>query len=145
VTKALTLWQPWASLIAWGEKKIETRCWATRYRGPLLIHAAKRPFKLESFAENRHYVDVFRRREILKPEDLPLGCIVARAELKACIPTSIDYAHAVYEDDPAEYSFGDFSEGRYAWVLENVMALPEPIPARGGQGLWTYIPKPQPE
>lgn len=39
---ALTLWQPWASLVAWEEKRIETRSWSTSYRGPLVIHAAKR-------------------------------------------------------------------------------------------------------
>jgi hypothetical protein len=30
--KCITLWQPWASLILWGEKKIETRSWATQHR-----------------------------------------------------------------------------------------------------------------
>ena len=38
--KALTLWQPWASLVALGHKRIETRCWSTKYRGDLAIHAA---------------------------------------------------------------------------------------------------------
>ncbi len=40
--KALSLWQPWASLIALGVKTIETRSWATNYRGPLAIHAGLR-------------------------------------------------------------------------------------------------------
>ena len=39
--KAISLWQPWASLIALGGKKIETRSWPTKYRGPLAIHASK--------------------------------------------------------------------------------------------------------
>jgi hypothetical protein len=39
--KALTLWQPWASLVAFGEKRVETRCWTTKYRGDIAIHAAK--------------------------------------------------------------------------------------------------------
>lgn len=38
--KALTLRQPWASLVAVGAKRIETRSWLTKYRGPLAIHAA---------------------------------------------------------------------------------------------------------
>ena len=38
--KALTIWQPWASLIARGVKQYETRSWATKYRGPIAIHAA---------------------------------------------------------------------------------------------------------
>lgn len=37
--KALTLHQPWASLVALGVKTIETRSWGTSYRGPLAIHA----------------------------------------------------------------------------------------------------------
>jgi len=45
--KALSLWQPWASAIALGSKRIETRGWATSYRGPLAIHAAKRCVKGE--------------------------------------------------------------------------------------------------
>ena len=39
--KALTLYQPWATLVAIGAKKIETRSWSTPYRGPLAIHAGK--------------------------------------------------------------------------------------------------------
>lgn len=38
--KALTIWQPWASLLVSGQKKYETRSWATAYRGPIAIHAA---------------------------------------------------------------------------------------------------------
>jgi activating signal cointegrator 1 len=39
--KAITLTQPWATLVAIGAKRIETRSWPTNYRGPLAIHAAK--------------------------------------------------------------------------------------------------------
>jgi ASCH domain len=41
--KALSVRQPWASLIASGKKTIEVRSWRTHYRGPLLICAAKQP------------------------------------------------------------------------------------------------------
>ena len=41
--KALSIKQPWASMIERGEKTIETRTWATKYRGPLLIVASKEP------------------------------------------------------------------------------------------------------
>lgn len=40
--KAITLWQPWATAMAMGVKRIETRSWFTRHRGDLLICAAKR-------------------------------------------------------------------------------------------------------
>jgi len=38
--KTLTLSQRWATLVALGAKRIETRSWRTSYRGPLAIHAA---------------------------------------------------------------------------------------------------------
>lgn len=41
--KALTLWQPWATLVAMEVKKIETRCWSTKYRGEIAIHSAVKP------------------------------------------------------------------------------------------------------
>ena len=39
--KAISLWQPWANLIAVGAKKYETRSWKTNYRGALLICASR--------------------------------------------------------------------------------------------------------
>ena len=41
--KALSIKQPWASMIAQGDKTIETRSWGTEYRGELLIVSAKSP------------------------------------------------------------------------------------------------------
>jgi len=41
--KAISLWQPWASMIASGKKTIETRSWPTSYRGDLLICSTKKP------------------------------------------------------------------------------------------------------
>jgi hypothetical protein len=42
--KAITLWQPWATLLAVGCKHMETRSWPTKYRGEILIHASKKPY-----------------------------------------------------------------------------------------------------
>lgn len=39
--KAISLLQPWASLVVMGVKKIETRSWSTPYRGTILIHASQ--------------------------------------------------------------------------------------------------------
>ena len=41
--KAISLQQPWASMIARGEKTVETRRWSTSYRGELLIASTKKP------------------------------------------------------------------------------------------------------
>ena len=43
--KAITIWQPWAEFIAAGVKHNETRSWATKYRGPIAIHAAVKPIR----------------------------------------------------------------------------------------------------
>lgn len=39
--KAISLTQPWATLVHLGAKRVETRSWYTSYRGQLVIHAAK--------------------------------------------------------------------------------------------------------
>jgi hypothetical protein len=68
--KAITVRQPWAELIASGAKRVENRTWRTRYRGPLLIHAAK-----------------------------PTGAIVATADLIDCVPIQ-DAQHLDFAEGP---------------------------------------------
>jgi GNAT superfamily N-acetyltransferase len=148
--KALTLTQPYATLVALGAKRIETRSWATPYRGPLAIHAghnlapvgglcglqrlcAQEPFRSTLFAGG--YADA---------RQLPRGAIVAVAELVACCAITndglVDPAGASLRPlpDEAERSFGDYRSGRYAWLLANVCLLDLPAPARGRLGLWTW-------
>jgi activating signal cointegrator 1 len=124
--KALSLTQPWAILIAEGTKTIETRSWPTRYRGPLLIHAAKGfPRDARDFAEE---ID-------MRPADLPLGALIAVAYLTECIRTDDLDLRAI---SGTEKVFGDFSPGRWAWFLDKsrLRVFPEPLPWRGAQGLW---------
>lgn len=153
--KVLTLTQPWATLVAIGAKKIETRSWSTRYRGPLLIHAAKglgpvggmeglrdlclrEPFfsALKAGGINLDRVDV---------DALPRGEIVARCELCYCALTDTlqgqpwcAYGSQIWHMTNHERTFGDYTSGRYAWLLDNVQALSEPIPAKGQLGLWEF-------
>lgn len=72
--KALTIKQPWASLIAAGIKDVENRSWPTLYRGPLLIHAGM-GVDLEALDEWWNAV----------PQPVPQGRVVARVELVACV------------------------------------------------------------
>ncbi len=143
--KAITLWQPWASLIASGAKKIETRSWATNYRGALAIHAAKTDNE-----ELRAMISMWHIQTGLAPlkgqknilpeltwsgiqwDDLPKGCVIAICKLVDCIPTD----NMTQKQIEIERHFGDFSPGRFAWILEDVQLLPEPIPVNGKQGLW---------
>lgn len=121
---AITLHQPWASLIAAGLKQYETRSWYTDYRGLIAIHAAKKLDDDES---------LISLLEVNKSE-VPLGAIVAVAELTDCIQMTEEF---IIKQSSIEQYLGLWEVGRYAWKLENVRAI-EPIPATGKQGLWKW-------
>jgi hypothetical protein len=129
--KAISLWQPWASAIAVGAKKIETRSWWTSYRGPLAIHAAKlQNDELRDFWTWK-VCDPLREAGYARFELLPFGAIVATCHLTECLrSTDIDGLTRQERD------FGDFAPGRYGWVLRDVVALKTPIPFRGAQGFF---------
>jgi hypothetical protein len=136
--KALTLTQPWASLVALGQKSIETRSWFTSYRGELLIHAAK---GFPKWAQDFCYEDPFRGFLPPTAQELPLGVILCKVELLACVRTN--QLHKLGEaglakPDVIELAFGDYSEGRYAWALRLIETFNKPIPAKGSLGLWEF-------
>jgi hypothetical protein len=118
--KALTVCQPYAELIARGEKVIENRTWPTSYRGPLLIHAGQSRawLDLNDHPKANYGIDI---------TTIPFGAAVALVDLVDCRrvadlpPSLIDHEHA---------------HGPWCWVLANVRRLPEPVPMRGAQGLW---------
>jgi len=126
--KALTLSQPWASLVALGLKRIETRSWKTRYRGRLAIHAAK------GFpAQARRFADEERFRGRL-PEYLPLGAFLCTVNLIDCQPTELIAPGLV----GLEHLYGDYTPGRWAWLFkpDSLCVLAVPVPAKGALGLW---------
>jgi hypothetical protein len=138
--KGLSLWQPWATLIALGHKRVETRHWPTRYRGPIAIHAAKRKMTDEEI-EYVYELSLLFGLSLPDPLDLtpawPLGYIVATASLTDCKPMTAELIDAQSE---LEYQVGNWERGRYAWFLEDIKPVPQPIPARGAQGLWEWTP-----
>jgi hypothetical protein len=71
-------------------------------------------------------------------KQMPLGCVLATCELVDCLPTVEVFEDYPDLDTPPEREFGDYSAGRYAWVLKNVRPLPEPVPAKGALGLWEW-------
>lgn len=125
--KAISLWQPWASAVAVGSKRIETRGWSTNHRGPLLIHAAKRRYDKHAsdFAMYEHAVGRL-------PARVPFGALVAICDLTDVQPAQ-DLNLTI---SAIERAYGDYSWGRFGWILENVRALPEPIGFTGRQGLF---------
>lgn len=134
--KAITVWQPWAGSLAAGIKENETRSWATRYRGHIAIHSSVKSIPRASdrvWEAIRHQLKV---PEIhTGPAVFPRGCILATAELVDCIRITPEYITTL---TPDELALGDYTPGRYAWKLANVQKLPEPIPAKGRQGLWNW-------
>lgn len=119
--RALSLHQPWASLIADGIKKIETRDWPARFRGPLAIHAAKGNLD-KDFAFRCGYGIDGRR--------CPLGAVVCIVELIDCV----QFPHPSAPPDP----YGDFYEGRYGFILKLVKKFDPPIPAKGNRLIWYW-------
>lgn len=140
--RALSLWQPWASAVALGWKKIETRHWATAYRGPLAIHAAKRWTR-----EEREEWEIACEIYGLPDEPPPLGAIVAIAVLSD-IRRSEDLQASI---SPEEREWGNYGPRRFGWILTDIVKLLEPVPFRGAQGLFDvpnevfgpgYVPPP---
>ncbi len=144
--KGLSLTQPWATLVAIGAKQIETRSWATSYRGPLAIHAGKGlgpvggKLGLEKLCNRVPFRSVladhlprWHGTNWLQPS-LPQGAVIATAELYDIRPT-VDLADAISQQ---ELAFGDYGAGRYGWLLRNVQMLPAPVECRGALGLWEW-------
>lgn len=136
--KLVSLWEPWATLMAIGAKRIETRSWSTRYRGWLAIHASKGGLGKIHLARTLEEPEF---SEALKGELLSPGCIVAVLRLVDCCPMEdLGCLPGVFSDYPEldtrqERAFGDFHEGRWAWVTEGLFRLPHPLPYRAKQGL----------
>lgn len=125
--KVLSIKEPYATLIKDGVKIYETRSWKTNYRGEIYIHASLTQSKSETYETAIKY---------LKSEPNP-GYILCLCKLVDCIPMTkefIDYINR--ETKEAEY--GRYSEDRYAWKLELIEVLNEPIKAKGKLGIWNY-------
>ena len=146
--RAISLWQPWATAAALGSKRIETRHWATAYRGPLLIHAAKRCNKTEmrAYGEQSAWLNALRLNTDCGPlwEALPLGAVVAVCNLVDCKPTESFTAAELDaprqrdgDKDPyTERMMGNFEPQRFGWVLDDMHPLNVPVPYKGGQSFF---------
>lgn len=113
--KALTLWQPWASLIIWGPKRIENRTWAPPQFvlfKRIAIHAGK---KLE-----KHILEELGHRILPGGLPVPAGAILGTAFVQGSVTKSDD----------------EFFAGPIGWVLSDIERFKVPVPCPGAQGLW---------
>lgn len=135
--RAISLWQPWASLWLSPRKIHETRHWPTKHRGPLVVHAAQRfekdhPPELAAILRAEFGADWYKT--------LTTGAILGTVNLLNCIPTN-DIAPSRYDhwaqcgDDRA---CGDFTDGRFGWQRgPDFKVFAKPVPFRGLQGIFT--------
>lgn len=128
--KVVSIKEPWASLIKEKVKYIETRSWKTKYRGKIYIHASlsKVPKKDER---------INNLISLLNNKDFKYGHIIAEATLVDCIYMDEEFLNNIKKNNQ-EYICGEYSLGRYAWVLKDIKELKNPIPAKGQLGIWTY-------
>jgi hypothetical protein len=164
--KALTLWQPWASLMAHGLKTIETRpvtaFWAKNFRGSLAIHAAKNWNEdvLELLKLGMNPSICFGNddwRSIIKGivgagyktlGDLPTGavlCVVNVLDVGTIRISHAEGPRVVFSDgafiqvrEEGEEAYGDYRDGRLGIVTSFSRRLKNPIPCRGKQGIWEW-------
>lgn len=173
--KAISLWQPWASLIACGAKPFETRSFAppaSLIGQTIAIHAAKKIDKgAAQFAQDlmygQHETGGFDLADNLEasmrgtPDDLmgifgqalmPIGCVVCTARLDAAfllgdkaegtaVPAAKVMRRLVSRQMPECFTvryddFGDYAEGRWAWLLRDVKPLNPPPRVKGAQGFF---------
>lgn len=121
--KALTIRQPWAHAILHLGKDIENRDWFSTLRGRIAIHASKTMTRRE-ITEARDFVQSMVGLDIAQAMpakgNYPVGSIVGVATVRGCVQRY---------DSP-------WFVGRYGFVLEDPIALPEPIPMRGQLSFW---------
>ena len=127
--KVLSIQEPYATLIALGKKKIETRSWKTNYRGELYIHASGKT--LSKLAKNNEYLNA-----VIKNIDMNYGFIICKVNLVDCIYMDEAFIENIKNNND-EYNLGLFEKGRYAWILENA-TLVNPIFVKGKLNIWEY-------
>lgn len=126
--KALTIKEPYASIIMSGLKEYETRSWKTNYRGKIYIHAS---IKIDDDLKSRNDLQklVYDNNITLKP-----GYILCEAYLDDCIYMNDMFIKNVSDK---EKMVGRYELGRYAWHLSDIRVI-EPVQAKGKLGIWNY-------
>lgn len=127
--RVLSIKEPFATLIKDGVKRIETRSWKTNYRGELYIHAS---------LTRKDITDRHELLELVKDKTFSYGYIICRCKLKDCVYMTKDFVEDIRNNHHQEYICGIYTEGRYAWVLDEIEILDKPIPAKGKLGIWKY-------
>ena len=131
--KAFTVYQPYAHAIVAGVKHYETRPRRTNIRGRVAVHAGR----LDEVQATKHLTNG-EFWAVLEAAggggNLPRGAVIGTVEIVDCVPVE----ELVDSLDNRERLLGDYSLGRFAWVLQNPVMFKTPIPAHGKHGLFVY-------
>ncbi len=141
---AITLHQPWASLIAHGIKKVETRSWPPPHSiigERIAIHAGRTVVLAPGRETVAAIADIYGTGQWHR--GIPRGAVVAtatlaRAQKVSYLRDGIAYGEPCGQAIPVD-PYGDFTPGRWLWLLTDIRAI-EPVPARGRQRLWYWTP-----
>ncbi len=132
--KALSLHQPWASLIVLGVKRLETRAWQTEHTGHLLIHASRTfPPEGRRLCRQAPIRSLLAEAGFIDECDLPRGALLGAVQLRRCQRTEEIDLDALSDLDRV---LGNFAPGRWVWYLEQPERFARPIPCRGKLGLF---------
>lgn len=132
--KALSIKQPWASLIAHGIKDIENRTWKTHFRGRIYIHASGKASGNLGILLNDEQIKSVMNNGL--PEIL-FSAIIGEVDIVDCVINhkSIWAEHAP-SDEPERFMF---YAPIYNWVLANAVLYDEPIlNIKGKLSFWKY-------
>lgn len=159
--KAITLHQPWASLIIGRAKQYETRSWcppSTLFGQRIAIHAGKKQITQQLFDALPIRVQTWCAMHYGSLIEFEYGVILGTVQLISAFHihdtsgTTPNMFHGEIYDgfvwgeyntmETTEYEIekGDFSIGRYAWRMDKVNRFIKPVPQKGHQGFWECDP-----
>ena len=136
--RALTIHEPYASLIINRLKRFETRGRKTNVRGPLAIHAALKPMNEEGIKLAKKYGITPQYGMVLGVVDLTESWEILNNNMFRKKTTNGAYEDFFCFLNLREKSLGYFGEGRHAWDVKVVERFETPIPAKGQQGFWKW-------
>lgn len=130
--KCISVWEPWASLLACGHKAYETRSWtppADCMKVTVAIHAGKSLAGMRC-ADLDPRLGAICDRALGRDHPYSFGSVIALGIISFTIPTDGLIGNEVVS---AEKAVGDWSPGRYAWRFTNMLQLGKPVACRGMQ------------